>query len=126
MQENWQSNWFKHFYPVKIGETLIILPSWEKWEEFSVRHPVWIEPGQSFGTGHHISTVLALEILEKFLLGSNKIYSTTYNGFLITSSAIDGKTETYNKIGDSIIADPIISDGSLYILTKNQKLIGFN
>ena len=61
-----------------------------------------------------------------FILGSNKIYSITYNGFLITSSAIDGKTETYNKIGDSIIADPIISDGSLYILTKNQKLIGFN
>ena len=61
-----------------------------------------------------------------FILGSNKIYSITYNGFLITSSAIDGKTETYNKIGDSIIADPIISDGSLYILTKNQKLMGFN
>ena len=51
-----------------IGKTLKILPSWENGKDFSGRLPVWIEPGQSFGTGHHISTILALELLERELL----------------------------------------------------------
>tara|TARA_B100001245_G_C22745689_1_gene361366 strand:- start:439 stop:804 length:366 start_codon:yes stop_codon:yes gene_type:complete len=61
-----------------------------------------------------------------FILGSDKIYATTHNGFLIISSAINGKVETFKKVGDSIITDPVINDGSLYILTKNSKLFGFN
>ena len=61
-----------------------------------------------------------------FILGSDKIYSTTHNGFIIISSATNGKTESFKKIGDSIIANPIIADGSLYILTNNSKLFGFN
>ncbi len=59
-------------------------------------------------------------------MGSDKIYTTTYNGFIIISSAINGKTESFKKIGDSIIANPIIADGSLYIFTNNSKLFGFN
>jgi len=61
-----------------------------------------------------------------FILGSGKIYTTTYNGFIIISSATNGKTESFKKIGDPIIANPIIADGSLYIFTNNSKLFGFN
>ena len=68
---NWQANWREHFRSVKVGGTLIILPSWDTGFELDGRHPVWIDPGQSFGTGHHISTVLALEILEKYILNAN-------------------------------------------------------
>ncbi len=61
-----------------------------------------------------------------FVLGSNKIYATTRNGFIIISSANNGKVETSKKIGDPIISNPVISNGSLYILTKNSKLFAFN
>ena len=33
------------------------------------------------------------------VMGSNKIYTTTLNGYLITSSAVSGKTEELKKIG---------------------------
>jgi ribosomal protein L11 methyltransferase len=66
--ENWQANWREYFRPVKVGQSLIILPSWETGFEFDGRHPVWIDPGQGFGTGHHLSTALALEMLEQYLL----------------------------------------------------------
>ena len=61
-----------------------------------------------------------------FILGSGKVYATTLNGYLIVCSASSGKVESFKKIGNSIVADPIISDGSLYILTENSKLFGFN
>ena len=61
-----------------------------------------------------------------FVMGSGKIYATTLNGFLITSSATSGDVESYKKIGDTITAPPIISEGSLYLLTENSKIYGFN
>ena len=60
-----------------------------------------------------------------FIMGSNKIYATTINGYLIVSSASNGKVEYFKKIADKILARPIISNGSLYILTSNYKIIGF-
>jgi ribosomal protein L11 methyltransferase len=71
--ENWQANWREHFSPVKVGQSLIILPSWETGFKLDGRHPVWIDPGQSFGTGHHLSTALALEMLEQYLLNTDTL-----------------------------------------------------
>ena len=58
-------------------------------------------------------------------MGSGKIYSVTLNGYLIVSSAITGKVESFKKIGDTINAPPIINNSSLYILTENFRIIGF-
>ena len=60
-----------------------------------------------------------------FILGSNKIYATTLNGYLIISSATTGKVESFKKIGETITAPPIINSSSLYILTENSRIIGF-
>ena len=59
-------------------------------------------------------------------MGSGKIYSVTLNGYLIISSAISGKVESFKKIGDQITSAPIINNGKLYILTENSRIIGFN
>ena len=61
-----------------------------------------------------------------FIMGSGKIYATTLNGYLIVCSAVSGNIEYFKKIGDQIIAAPIINDGSLYILTENSRILGFN
>ena len=61
-----------------------------------------------------------------FIMGSGKIYATTLNGYLIVCSAVSGNIEYFKKIGDRIIAAPIINDGSLYILTENSRILGFN
>ena len=61
-----------------------------------------------------------------FVLGSGKIYAATLNGYLIVSSASLGKIEYFRKIGDPITSSPIISNGSLYILTDNSRILGFN
>ena len=86
-------------------------------------------------SGNIISSSNILEILKEkhrettiksFILGSQKIYSFTSNGFLIVSSATLGKVEKFKKIGSSINSHPIISNGTLFILADNSKLIGFN
>jgi len=60
-----------------------------------------------------------------FVLGSEKIYATTLNGYLIVSSANTGKVEKFKKIGGSISVPPIISKDSLYLITESNKIYGF-
>ena len=61
-----------------------------------------------------------------FIMGSGKIYATTLNGYLIVCSAASGNIEYFKKIGEQITAAPIINDGSLYILTENSRILGYN
>ena len=59
-------------------------------------------------------------------MGSGKIYAVSKNGHLIVCSAVTGKIEYFRKIGDPITTSPIISNESLYILTKRSRIFGFN
>ena len=85
--------------------------------------------------GKILSSENILKILKKkkkkthiagFVMASGKIYSVTANGFLIVSSATTGKVQSFKKIGDEMVSTPIISDGKLYLLTKNSKILGYN
>jgi outer membrane protein assembly factor BamB len=60
------------------------------------------------------------------VLASGKLYITTKNGFLIECSASTGKVLRFKKIGDNLVVPPVVSNGSLYLLTENSKIIGFN
>ena len=66
-EEDWQSNWKPFFKPIQIGNTLEVLPPWLSSTEISRKNRILIDPGQGFGTGHHTSTALALELMEQFL-----------------------------------------------------------
>ena len=59
-------------------------------------------------------------------MGYKKIYVTTLNGYLLICSASLGNVEDFKKIGNTITASPVISNGSLYILTENSRIFGFN
>ena len=59
-----------------------------------------------------------------YIMGSNKIYITTSNGYLIVCS-YRGELEGYERIAKSINTSPVITDGELYVLSSNSKIIGF-
>ena len=61
-----------------------------------------------------------------FILGSGKLYITTFNGFLIICSATTGKVESFQRIAYNNTYSPIISNNSLFVLTKTFRILGFN
>ena len=86
-------------------------------------------------TGDIISSSNILKILKRkkqktkvtgFIMGSNKIYSMTLNGFLIVSSAASGEPEFFKKVGGSNISPLIINNGKLYILKNKSKILVLN
>ena len=66
-EEDWANNWKQYFKPFKVGEKLVIKPSWEDYDNADNRVILEIDPALSFGTGKHHTTRLCLELLEKNL-----------------------------------------------------------
>ncbi|MBQ6153944.1 MAG: 50S ribosomal protein L11 methyltransferase [Ruminococcus sp.] len=66
-EDDWLNNWRKFFKPMKVGEKLIINPSWYEDTPAEGRTILNIDPGLAFGTGKHETTRLCLELLEKYL-----------------------------------------------------------
>tara|TARA_Y100000590_G_scaffold11830_1_gene14473 strand:- start:15844 stop:17193 length:1350 start_codon:yes stop_codon:yes gene_type:complete len=60
-----------------------------------------------------------------YVMGSEKIYISTLNGNLIICSASSGEVQSIKKIGDTITAPPVISDGSIFLLTEDSRILGF-
>ena len=63
--EDWANNWKVHFKPVRIGERLVIKPTWEEYQEIPGDLVIQIDPGMAFGTGAHPTTRMCLESLER-------------------------------------------------------------
>jgi len=60
-KENWAESWKRHFRPLEISPRLMVLPSWSKRRPRRGQAVVILDPGLSFGTGHHPTTGFCLE-----------------------------------------------------------------
>jgi ribosomal protein L11 methyltransferase len=67
IKEDWINNWKKYFKPIKVGNKLLIRPTWENEYEAGDRKVLHLEPGLAFGTGTHETTRLCMELLEQYV-----------------------------------------------------------
>lgn len=58
---DWMESWKKHFVPIDIAGRLLIKPGWEKKKAKKGQHEIVLDPGISFGTGHHPTTLFCLK-----------------------------------------------------------------
>jgi ribosomal protein L11 methyltransferase len=62
---DWGEEWKKGLVPRRVGEHVIVAPSWTKPELRPDDIVITIDPQMAFGTGEHASTRGALRLLEK-------------------------------------------------------------
>lgn len=67
---DWSEAWKKYFHPIEISERLLILPSWLENPCKPGQKVLTIDPGMSFGTGQHATTLFCLKVIDK--LGAEK------------------------------------------------------
>ena len=66
--EDWAECWKQFYHPRRIGQGLVICPSWEEYRPAPGEKVLILDPGMAFGTGYHASTALCMELLEEDLL----------------------------------------------------------
>ena len=63
-QEEWADSWKEYFKPFRVGERLVVKPTWEEFAAGEGDLVLEIDPGMAFGTGSHATTRLCLEAIE--------------------------------------------------------------
>lgn len=63
---DWAESWKEHFHVIRVGERLVIKPSWRKHHRAAADVVIDLDPGMAFGTGLHPTTRLCLELIDDF------------------------------------------------------------
>lgn len=88
---DWNENWKKYFHTSEIGEKLVIVPSWETYDNKNGRTVLNIDPGAAFGTGTHATTSLCLSLLENYIKEDTTMLDIgTGSGILSIASVLLG------------------------------------
>ncbi len=86
--EDWRDNWKQHFTLLRVGQNLVIKPSWIDYETQPGDVLVELDPGLAFGTGYHPTTYSCLEALEEMVRpGSTVLDVGTGSGILTIAAA---------------------------------------
>jgi len=87
-EEDWANAWKQHYHPVHVGQSILIVPAWEKHEPVPGEVDIQLEPGMAFGTGLHPTTRQCLEALEVHLTpGCTVLDVGTGSGILTIAAA---------------------------------------
>ena len=72
-EEDWANSWKAYYKPIKIGDRIVIVPAWEKYNAEPDEIVVRMDPGMAFGTGTHETTRLVIKLLEKYIKGGERV-----------------------------------------------------
>jgi ribosomal protein L11 methyltransferase len=67
--QDWNRQWSQSVRPIRIGQRIVIRPSWEPVVLRTGDIEIVLDPKQAFGTGHHATTRMLLEWLEDLVHG---------------------------------------------------------
>lgn len=66
-EEEWQNSWKEHFHVLRVSHRITICPTWREHKPQDGEHVIMLDPGMAFGTGHHPTTRMCLEQLDKLV-----------------------------------------------------------
>ncbi len=87
-QADWENAWKAHFSLLRVGERMVIKPSWIDYEAKANEIVIELDPGMAFGTGYHPTTQMCLEALEELVRPGMKVLDLgTGSGILSIAAA---------------------------------------
>lgn len=87
-EEDWANAWKAYFKPTRVGERLVVVPTWEQYDLLEGDLPLYLDPGMAFGTGTHPTTSLCLRRLESLVRPGMRVLDVgTGSGILAIAAA---------------------------------------
>ena len=92
-EEDWAENWKQYYKPFRLGEHMVVKPTWESWDMQEGDLMIEIDPGMAFGTGTHETTAMCVGLIEKYYQGGALLDVGTGSGILAIAAARLGAKE---------------------------------
>ncbi len=84
----WEEAWKAHFHLLRIGKRLVVRPSWQEYEPQGSELVLTLDPGLAFGTGHHPTTYMCLEQLERRIQDGMRVLDLGTGSGLLAQAAL--------------------------------------
>lgn len=117
-EEDWANNWKQYYKPLRVGEHVLIKPTWEEAEVLEGDVVVELDPGMAFGTGSHASTAMCLEYLEKIIRPGDRVLDIGTGSGILGIAAL--------KLGASHVDAVDIDPMAVKIAGENARQNGFD
>ena len=115
-EEDWAEAWKAFFKPHKIGEKIVVKPTWCEYKADPGDIVLELDPGMAFGTGTHPTTALCIGLIEDYLhLGDSFLDIGTGSGILMLAAA---------RLGAGFVCGLDKNEMAVKIAAKNLRLNG--
>lgn len=105
-EADWAESWKAFFWPEKVGDRIVIKPTWREYDPGPGEIVVKIDPGMAFGTGTHPTTSLCIQQLEKHIFpGCRFLDVGTGSGVLLVTAAKLGASKLFGVDNDEVAVD---------------------
>ncbi|MGI9536570.1 MAG: 50S ribosomal protein L11 methyltransferase [Desulfocapsaceae bacterium] len=124
---DWSETWKVHFKPFAIVQGLVIAPTWEHYETGSDEQVIVMDPGMAFGTGHHETTRLCLELLresEPLSSGGTMLDVGTGTGILAMAALLFGARRVVGIDNDPEAVKTARANCRLNTLSNRMEITG--
>ena len=125
--QDWSETWKVHFKPFTIVPGLVIAPTWEQYETASDEQVIVMDPGMAFGTGHHETTRLCLELLresEPISSGGTMLDVGTGTGILAMAALLYGARRAVGIDNDPEAVKTALANCRLNDLSSRMEVSG--
>lgn len=113
---DWANAWREHYHVLRVGQRLVIKPTWEAFVAEAGDVVLELDPGMAFGTGNHPTTALCLEALDAAIIGGERVADIgTGSGILAIAAA---------KLGASSVEAIDVDAEAVEIAQVNAQLNG--
>ncbi len=118
-EEDWASAWKEHFPVMRLGQRIVIKPTWREYDPAPDDVIIALDPGMAFGTGLHPTTRLCLLGLERWddeglVTGASAFDVGSGSGVLAVGAALLGAVPVR-----AIDTDPIAVESTHQNATRN-------
>lgn len=119
--QDWVNVWRKYYKPIHIGDNIVIVPEWLKYDAKPNENVVYLDPGMAFGTGEHESTRLCLTLYSELdTAGKSVLDIGTGSGILGITASVCGASEVYMSDIDPIAVQSAKQNAKLNKLGKYE------
>ena len=102
-EQDWANAWKQYFHPIRVGEKIVIKPTWEDYEQEIDDIIIELDPGMAFGTGTHHTTTLCIQQLEQTVVPGSTVFDVgTGSGILAVIAAKLGAAQVFAVDIDSV------------------------
>ena len=134
-EEEWATAWKNYYHPTKIGQRLVVCPTWEEYTQAEGELVLHLDPGMAFGTGTHHTTRLCCQQLEKvvkpgdavldmgcgsgilsiaaLMLGAKRAVGVDIDPIAVRTAVENAEINGYTQPEFTAVAGDLVTDNSL-------------